>query len=510
MSYVLEQLAKIKAELGKAKASVALAEVQVGLFENLVKRMEAETEAQESAPATAQSAPPTLHDGESVQLPATQEPLVINDEWRAVLDLLHNGREHVFLTGGAGAGKSTLLGHFVEHYDGVFAILAPTGVAALRVQGQTIHSFFGFGAHALDKDDIRKLPDDRRRKFQALRLLIIDEISMVRADMMDAIDHFLRVNRENSRPFGGVRLVMVGDLFQLPPVAKEKDEKRWLEQRYGTDTPYFFHAQVWRDAPLKTCALTTIFRQKDPQFTDALNAIRSGAISPEHLSLINQRVHTAFRPSADELWLTLTTTNNAADQANQRMLHSLNTPSQTFEAVISGEFDLKNAPTDQLLTLKPGLAVMFIRNNKDKGYVNGTLGKVTQVNPLIVEAQDREIQVEPEIWEQLTYEFSEKDKTLIKKVKGKFVQIPLKLAAAITIHKSQGLSLDRVIIDLANGAFAAGQTYVALSRCRTLEGMVLSRPLRDRDLITSDEVRKFMAGEPIARNGQLQMFEVNA
>lgn len=428
------------------------------------------------------------------------EPLTINDEWQKVIDLLNNGTEHVFITGGAGTGKSTLLQHYLGQAGEMCVVVAPTGVAALRVGGETIHRFFGFGAHALEDDDIRVVSDSRRAKYKTLDTIIIDEISMVRADLMDAIDKFMRLNgRNKDKPFGGCRVIMFGDLYQLPPVAKEKDEKKWLTETYGTDMPFFFHAMVWRDTSLKTCELTTIFRQKDQKFTDALNAIRKGSMTPEHLALINSRVQYGFKPPDGDLWLTLTTTNNAADQANQRMLASIQSPAREFYAVIQGDFDLKNAPTDDVLQLKAGAIVMFIRNDADHRWVNGTLGKVTSIDPLWVQVNGKERAVEAETWEQIQYTFDEKTRKLTKDVRGKFTQIPLKLASAITIHKAQGLSLDHVILDLANGAFAAGQAYVALSRCRTLEGTVLRRPLQERDLIISTEVQRFMRGEAIAR-----------
>lgn len=292
-----------------------------------------------------------------------EEPLILNDEWRAILDELNNGTAHVFVTGNAGTGKSTLLNHFVSNYTGNCAIVAPTGRAAILVGGATIHSFFKFGAHAQDPDDVPTLQDSRRAMYRALDILIIDEASMVRADLMDQVDAFLRKNgRDKTKPFGGCRLILFGDLFQLSPVVKEKDEKRWLAQRYGTDVPFFFHAACWRETPLKICELTTIFRQQDPTYISALNAIRKGTVTPEHMALINSRVQPGFRPSTDKLWITLTTTNANADQANQAMLRGLTTPSKFFDAVITGDFNLKDAPTDDLLELKPGCVVMFIRN----------------------------------------------------------------------------------------------------------------------------------------------------
>lgn len=492
MSYMHDEFARIEAKLDEAEkaikqahAAIALARVQLSLLK----------------PTLNVPAAPVISVAPAAPEPAkVEEPLIINEEWKAVLDTLHNGADDVFITGGAGTGKSTLLNYFTTSYKGAAAIVAPTGVAALRISGQTIHSFFGFGAHALGIEDIPSLSDSRRAKYKALDMLIIDEVSMVRADLMDAIDRFMRLNgRDKDRPFGGCRLIMIGDLFQLPPVSKEANEKKWLVQRYGTDTPYFFHAEVWRHRPIRICQLTTIFRQKDRTFTDALNAIRKGEMNADHLKLINSRVNPLFVPPQNELWLTLTTTNASADQSNAKMLRAINAPAKTFEADVVGDFDLKNAPTDERLELKPGAAVMFIRNDIDGNWVNGTMGRVVQVEPLEIEVNGLTHEVEPVTWEAINYDFDEKERKLVKSVKGKFTQIPLKLAAAITIHKSQGITLDRAIIDLSSGAFAVGQSYVALSRCKSLAGMVLKRPLTERDLITSTEVQAFMAGKPIAR-----------
>lgn len=512
MTHEHEELANIKAKLREAEsalktaiAAVSFANVKLGLLESFIERTNPTSDLALAVKAVEKQ----LRVVKPEPIQVVEEPLTINEEWERILDLLGNGSSHIFVTGEAGTGKSTLLSHFQKICNRVIAVLAPTGVAALRVGGETIHRFFGFPAAAIQKDDIREVNDSRRAKYKAVDILIIDEISMVRADLMDAIDMFMRKNgRNKDLPFGGARLVMFGDLFQLPPVSKEKDEKRYLADRYGTETPYFFHAEVWRNANLLTCALTTIFRQKDSKFTDALNAVRSGMITPEYMMLLNSRVNPSFRPPTDgDLWLTLTTTNASADQQNQRMLSSLKTPLEEFESIVQGDFDMRNAPTDEILQLKAGAVVMFIRNSKAGGWSNGTLGKVISTNPLKVEINGGdEVEVDPETWEAITYQWDEHEKKLTKSVKGKFTQIPLKLASAITIHKAQGLTFDQVIVDFSSGAFAAGQAYVALSRCRTLEGMVLRRAVQERDLIVSTEVQRFMKGEAIARPaGQLSL-----
>lgn len=445
-------------------------------------------------------------------VPEVKEDLIINDEWQRVLDLLENGSGHVFVTGDAGTGKSTLLHYFVSRCRKNVAVIAPTGVAAIRAGGQTLHSFFRFGAHAYEDDDVQRVSDDeKRKKYERLDILIIDEISMVRADMMDAVERHLRLNGpQPGRPFGGVRIIMFGDLYQLPPVSREKGEKKYLESRYGTAEPFFFHAECFRDTPPKIVELTTIFRQKDPTFTAALNAIRKGNILPEHLDLLNSRVTKGFVPPAtDEPWLTITTTNDAAKQANVKMLAAIPTEARWFDAILTGQFNVSEAPTDDHLELKVGASVIFVRNNPQKGWVNGTMGKVTSLKPLKVAFKGREEEVEPEIWEKIVYEYDEKKRKLTRNVAGTFSQIPLKHAAAMTIHRVQGLTLERVVIDLNRGAFASGQTYVAVSRATKLDGMVLLQPVKDSDLITSSEVRKFMTGQPIARpnsiNGQMTL-----
>jgi len=442
--------------------------------------------------------------------------LIITPEWSTALELLNNPNSgHLFITGEAGVGKSELVRYFIEHYDGVCAVLAPTGRAALLVNGETIHKFFRFGAHQLDEGDIHVVSRNDRDKYTSIDTILIDEASMARADIIDAIDLFMRKNGRNPNlSFGGCRIILVGDPYQLPPVVDGKNENlaNWLEQKYGTQTPFFFHASVWRETGLRTINLTTIFRQKDPVFTEALNAIRSGAAihKPDYLKLFNSRLNPSFKAPDEHPWIALTTTNKDADAANQRMLTALAAPARTFESLCTGEFKLWDAPTDEHLTLKPGAAVMFIRNHAEGSYVNGTTGIVKRVTPrLEVEANGQIYEVETATWQSISYEHDAKTKRLRKKVTGEFSQIPLKLAAAITIHRSQGASLDEYILDLGYRVFAEGMLYVALSRGRTLNGIVLKRAIRFSDLLVSSEVQAFMAGRPIARpleRGQMSLF----
>lgn len=426
--------------------------------------------------------------------------LIINDEWQNVIEAVRSGTDHIFVTGGAGTGKSSLLQHLIATLDmDSMVTVAPTGVAALRVGGETIHRFFRFPAHALDSDDIERVSRHYRDKYELLTrngLLIIDEVSMVRADMMDAIDAFLRLNgHDSTRPFGGARLLMFGDLYQLPPVSKDKDEKRYLVGRYGTDTPYFFHAEVWRTASLKVHTLSTIYRQSDPVFTDALNAIRRGNATTDHLSIINSRVDRAFIAPKDKVWLTLATTNAVADVVNEQMLMALRTLPKVFEGEITGEFDKRNMPTDETLVLRIGATVITVYNAPDGGYRNGSIGKVVELDPLTLDIDGSLVEVSAATWDQIQYEYDPRTKRLAKRVIGQFTQVPIKLAAAITIQRSQGLTSDNVIVDLSTHVFASGMAYVALSRCRTLDGMVLRRALRLDDLRVSPQVRRFEQGD---------------
>lgn len=429
-----------------------------------------------------------------------QEEITITDEWRFLLARMNDGKDPLFITGPAGTGKSTLLNYFAARFEKPFAIVAPTGVAALRIGGQTIHSFFRFAIHALDEHDMPDIPPRYRAKYRALHTLIIDEISMVRADMMDMIDLFLRkYGPVPDLPFGGVRLIMIGDPYQLPPVSREKAEKAWLKGRYGSECPFFFQALIWQQVPIDKHELTTIFRQSDPVFTGILNAARNGGLNNQHIAMLNSRVQPTFRPALDDLWITLTTTNDSADYSNRRMLDQLPGKSRVFKAQISGDFEPRNAPTDVNLELKVGAIVMFVKNSSDHYWVNGSLGRVTNLDPLRVALADssREYEVIEEDWEQIAYEYDAGAKRLHKYVKGVFTQIPLRLAAAITIHKAQGVTLQRAIIDFGRGTFADGQGYVAFSRCRELSGIVLRSPVSPGDFMVNAAVKAFMNGGPV-------------
>jgi len=402
------------------------------------------------------------------------------------------------------SGKTTLMQYFARNYDGNLAIVAPTGVAALRAGGQTIHSFFGFSINVMEPDDIRVVSGSKRHKYQRLDTLIVDEGSMVNAYVFDQIDWFLRKNGPNKdKPFGGVRIIVFGDLFQLPPVYSEKAVKQAMKHRYGLQEPFFFHSEAARGLDILKITLTTNYRQNDSEFVGALNAIRTGAASRAQITLLNSRVNPGFNPPAGENWIELTTTNDDADRINRAATMRLTTPAKTFTASVSGTFGPDKYPTDHDLNLKVGLPVMFIKNGNaylGQTWHNGTLGVVRNLDPLQVDVDGLTMDVSLETWENGVYEWDERKKRLTREIVGEFVQVPLRVAAAVTIHKSQGLTLDRVIINMGRrGAFASGQTYVAFSRCRTLAGIVLRMPLREDDLMVNSEVVKRLAGEEIAK-----------
>jgi len=418
----------------------------------------------------------------------------LTQEFEYALDRFEAGG-HLFVTGRAGTGKSTLLNLIRRATRRNLAVLAPTGVAALNVRGQTIHSFFGFPGKLLRQKDIRRRPN--RSLYRKLDTLIIDEISMVRADLIDRIDEFLRLNRDQPfTPFGGVQLVVFGDLFQLPPVVAS-DVERSLFGAEGSQyrSPFFFDAQVWSSQlELEMLELNQVFRHRARQFVRLLDAVREGHFDYDDLLDLNQRVlpESVFE---QEPAITLTSTNRLAEQINQRELLSLSAKPVRYTGSLEGNFDVRTLPTDLSLSLKPGAQVMFVRNDAEKRYVNGSIGRVKSAEPncLRVELSDQgipqEIEVSPDTWENIRYTVNPDTGKISEEVTGTFKQYPLKLAWAVTIHKSQGKTFERMHLDLGRGAFEAGQTYVALSRCRTLDGIRLARPLRGRDVIVNERVQ---------------------
>ena len=422
-----------------------------------------------------------------------QQPILsLNNDFKYALDAIEKEGKSVFITGRAGTGKSTLLRLFRNTTRKKTIVLAPTGIAALNVGGQTIHSFFGFPAKPISKEELLK----KRRKhkiYKKIEVLIIDEISMVRADLLDNIDTFLRVNRENPLPFGGVQVVFFGDLFQLPPVVSNDVEAMLFQNHY--DSPYFFSAEVLQnELELERIELRKVYRQDNRHFLRLLEMIRLNQVDYDDLEDLNERYLPDFIPQGS--YITLSARNATVNSINKKAIADLVTPPHIYMATIKGTFKPNLYPTEAALILKEGAQVMFIKNDPEKQFVNGTIGKVLSLTSdnvqVVIEkssGKTKIIEVVPLEWEILKYKVSEKDPNKIEtEVVGSFTQYPLKLAWAITIHKSQGKTFDKVIIDLGRGAFEHGQTYVAFSRCRTLEGIILKQQLKFSDIKTDERI----------------------
>ncbi|MBP7274426.1 MAG: AAA family ATPase, partial [Saprospiraceae bacterium] len=377
-------------------------------------------------------------------------PLTLNQEFQDTLSLLEQSSVPIFITGRAGTGKSTLLQLFRRTTRKNVIVLAPTGVSALNVSGQTIHSFFGFPPRLFDKTAIRR---KKNKIFKTVETIIIDEISMVRADLLDAIDYFMRLHRHPLQPFGGVQMVFFGDLFQLPPVVTKDTEQYLHQMNYAS--PYFFSAKAFYEIKnLQLIELTKVFRQESRRFVGLLDAIRLNRAEYDELAELNSRHQPTF--NSEDFYITLTSRNAIADSLNQKKLSDLSGESQTYIASISGNFDENIFPTDPALKLKVGSQVMFLRNDPERQFVNGTIGIVSSLgaDKIIVETQEngknQRIEVVPLSWETIRYTMNDDEKIETETV-GSFTQIPLKLAWAITIHKSQGKTFDKVAIDLGTG-----------------------------------------------------------
>ena len=429
-----------------------------------------------------------------------------NPEFSVAQSLLEDTNQSIFLTGKAGTGKSTFLRHLTAKTKKKYVVLAPTGIAAVNVGGQTMHSFFKIPLKPLLPDDpdfavprLRgrlKYSKSHIKLIKSLELIIIDEISMVRADIMDFVDRVLRVYSGNMRqPFGGKQLLLVGDIFQLEPVVTGND-RDILSRAYSSF--FFFNANVFKEMEIVPIELTKVYRQDEQRFVTLLDTIRTGLATQTDINLINSRYHpnSAVSKGSKDFTITIATRREMVDAINERHLENLPTPSVTFEGVIENDFPLNALPTDLNLELKVGAQVVFVKNDSDKRWVNGTIGVVSKCLPgdITVKLEDgEEHDVEIERWSNVKYVFNEKTRKVDEIELGAFMQYPLKPAWALTIHKSQGLTFNNVIIDIGKGAFAAGQTYVALSRCRSLEGITLLNPISNRDIYVRPEVIKFAA-----------------
>ncbi len=426
--------------------------------------------------------------------------LEINEEFRRAFALVEEGRRHLFVTGNAGTGKSTFLDYCAEQASGNLVLLAPTGVAALNIRGQTIHRFFNFPVDVTpDKIMRRQIRPRSKKMFQSLRTIVIDEASMLRADLLDTIDVFLRLYGPSSQePFGGIQMVFVGDLCQLPPVVSPAERGHFSEQ-YAT--PYFFSARVMEEIDLEVVEFNKIYRQRDRDFIDLLNRIRENTVTTADLALLNTRV--GLPDQADGLIdfpVVLTATNQLAAAVNRRELEAL--PGRLYQhaAEVDGSFETASFPNDDMLTFKLGAQVMFLNNDAKNRWVNGSVGRIEAVTEnggrlkhvkIRLRHNHRAVEVFPYTWELFKYRLENGE--IVSEAVGSFTQFPFRLAWAVTIHKSQGKTFDQVEIDLGRGSFAPGQLYVALSRAVSFEGIRLSRPVRREDVFTDSRLAAFMA-----------------
>ena len=429
-----------------------------------------------------------------------------NKEFQDALNLMRYTRQSVFLTGKAGTGKSTFLKHICEHTRKKHIVLAPTGIAAINAGGSTLHSFFKLPFHPLLPDDPNlslqrgriheffKYNKLHRKLLEEVELVIIDEISMVRADTIDAVDRILRVYSRNLRqPFGGKQILLVGDVFQLEPVIKA-DEREIINRFYPT--PYFFSARVFSEIDLVSIELQKVYRQTDPVFVSVLDHIRTNTAGAADLQLLNTRYGTTIEESEEDMYITLATRRDNVDYINEKKLAELPGEPLTFEGEITGDFPESSLPTSKDLVLKPGAQIIFIKNDHERRWVNGTIGVVSGIDEedgtiYVLTDDGKECDVNRDSWRNIRYKYNEEKKEIEEEELGTFTQYPIRLAWAITIHKSQGLTFSRVIIDFTGGVFAGGQAYVALSRCTSLDGIQLKKPVSRADIFVRPEIAGF-------------------
>lgn len=427
-----------------------------------------------------------------------------NPEIELAWRMAENTGVNIFLTGKAGTGKTTFLRDFAKSTRKRCVVLAPTGIAAINAGGSTLHSFFQlpFGPYIPTSNygNQRTFQFSKRKigMIRSLDMVIIDEISMVRSDLLDSVDAVLRRFRDRTRPFGGVQLLMIGDLQQLAPVAKAEE---WEMLRPYYDTQFFFSAHALKESGFVTVELKTIYRQSNGLFVEILNAVRENRADAQTLARLNQRYIPDFRPDDSEGYIRLTTHNMQADQINEEKIRSIHAPEVVFKAEVNGDFPELSYPTAERLVLKVGAQVMFVKNDSciDKRYFNGLIGRVVALSggnvTVLPQGDDTPIVVGRETWTNVRYVLNEETKNIDEETQGTFSQIPLKTAWAITVHKSQGLTFEKAIVDVQY-SFTHGQAYVALSRCRSLEGLVLSAPIPAAAIINDPHVAEFTEGIP--------------
>lgn len=412
----------------------------------------------------------------------------LSKEQEAIVKEIENSNDNFFITGKAGTGKSTLLQGLKQLTIKKFIVAAPTGVAAMNVGGQTLHSLFKLPIKLIDPSDI-KISKSTIKLLANTEMLIIDEASMLRADILDAIDYLLQEARESQLPFGGLQLVMFGDLYQLPPIINDKELTQYFKDHY--ESHYFFNAHVWRASNLEVRELQNIFRQEDESFQHILNSLRIRSFDSKLLNTLNERV--TEHPKEDSI-ITLALTNKTVNEINQEKLAEIDSETFEYHAEIEGQMEESAYPTEEVLELKLGSQVMFLKNDREKRWVNGSIGEVDYLSDDCIEVKvNGEVhEIKKEKWDKIKYSYNETTKKITEEVTSSFIQYPLRLAWAITVHKSQGQTLDKVVFDIERGAFAHGQTYVALSRCTSLEGLYLKRPIRARDIIVDPRISQFM------------------
>ena len=435
-----------------------------------------------------------------------KKKIELNDRFRHALQVMDKSDNNVFITGRAGTGKSTLLEYFRDTTKKNIAVLAPTGVAAVNVKGQTVHSFFNFRPDVTPDTAGRIRPKDKDI-YKKLDAIVIDEISMVRADILDSVDIFLkRYGKKKGHPFGGIQMIFIGDLYQLPPVVTSR-EKALFSGHYKS--PYFFSARVFdEDLFTKISAsfdmefieLEKVYRQQDGKFLNILNNIRNNTVSEEEIKEMNRRYDPGFIEETDDLYIYLTTTNAMAEKINMERLSKLKVDEYSYRGIIDGDFGERNLPTSLDLSLKEGSQVMLLNNDALGRWINGSIGKVAEIEEseegpdiLWIELADgRIMDLLPHKWEMYEFSYDKESSKILSESVGSFTQYPIRLAWAVTIHKSQGMTFDRVIIDIGRGTFSHGQLYVALSRCTKIGGIVLKRPVHKRNVLLDQRVVSFV------------------